>query len=252
MVELCAARIHILKYDEKTLLAEASDLSFGKMRTIIKQHGLINGLFYVVLLKASANLATELGMAPGGEFRRALTEVYRMQTSILHLGDRPINTTLQRALHRLSYWATLKIVFKLIWNCEKVSKEDVEKCKHQDLLEELMIQMAGEYPIFRDVFVNERDLFLTHSLQVAVAPQVDANGVARPVDVVGVVGIGHMAGIRRLWGKVDPKEIYEISTIPEISRTSKVVKFVVRWGFWGAVGYGVFRVVRPRLPNPLW
>lgn len=252
MVELCASRIHILKYDEQTLLKEAGDINFSKIRSIIKQHGLINGLFYVVLLKASADLTNELGMAPGGEFRRALEEVHRMNSSILHLGDRPINVTLQRALRRLSYWQTLKIVCRLIFTNEKISKEAVEECKQKDLLEELMLQMAGEYPVFRDVFVTERDLYLCHSLQVAMSPQLEADGSIRPVNVVGVVGIGHSAGIRKYWGKVDRKQIAEISTIPESSRTSKVVRFAVRWGFWGAVGYGVFRVVRPRLPTTLW
>lgn len=251
MVELCASRIHILKYDEQTLLKEAGDISFSKVQGIIKQHGLINGIFYVVLLKASAKLTNELGMAPGGEFRRALEEVHRMNTSILHLGDRPINVTLQRALHRLSYWQTLKIVCRMIMSSEKISKEDVEKCKQNDLLEELMQQMAGQYPVFRDVFVNERDMYLCHSLQIAITPQIDASGEMLPVNVVGVVGIGHLAGIKKHWGKVDRAKIVEISTIPEMSRTSKVVKFAVRWGFWGAVGYGLFRLVRPRLPARL-
>lgn len=252
MVELCASRIHILKYDEKTLLEEAGDISLSKIRGIIKQHGLVNGLFYVVLLKVSAQLTNELGMAPGGEFRRALEEVHRMNTSILHLGDRPINVTLQRALHRLSYWQTLKIVFGMIWRNEKISLAEVEQCKQKDLLEELMQQMAGEYPVFRDVFVNERDMYLCHSLQVAIEPQIDGNGDVRPVTVVGVVGIGHLNGIKSHWGKVDRAKISEISTIPETSRTSKMVRFAVKWGLLGAVGYGVFRVVKPRLPSKLW
>lgn len=251
MVELCASRIHILKHDEKTLLKEASDISLTKIRNIIKQHGLINGVFYIVLLNVSANLTNELGMAPGGEFRRALEEVHRMNTSILHLGDRPINVTLQRALHGLSYWQTLKIVWKLIWSDEKISKEDVEQCKQKDLLEELMQQMAGEYPVFRDVFVTERDLYLCHSLQVVVAPHVDSAGKVHPVNVVGVVGIGHVAGIVEHWGKVDHARISEISTVPERSRTSKVVRLAIKWGFISAVGYGVFRIVKPRLPSRL-
>lgn len=252
MVELCASRIHILKYDEKTLLQEAGDISFSKISSIIKQHGLVSGIFYVVLLKVSAKITHELGMAPGGEFRRALEEVHRMNTSILHLGDRPINVTLQRALRRLSYWQTLKIVFRMVFSSEKISKEDVEQCKQKDLLEELMQQMAGEYPVFRDVFVEERDLYLCHSLQVAITPQIEPNGEARPVNVVGVVGIGHMAGIQKHWGKVDREKVKEISTIPEISRTSKVVRCTIRWAIVGAVGYGVYRAVSPLLPKPLW
>lgn len=45
--------------------------------------------------------------------------------------------------------------------------EDIEKCKKRDMLEQLLTELAGEYPAFRDVFLNERDIFLTHSLQAA-------------------------------------------------------------------------------------
>lgn len=252
MVELCPSRIHILRFDEDTLKKEASDISFSKIHGIIKQHGIINGMFYIILLKVSAKLTEELGMAPGGEFRQALEEVHRMGSSILHLGDRPINITLQRALGRLSYWQTVKIACRMIFSNEKITKEDVEKCKSRDLLEELMVQMGGEYPEFHDVFVDERDMYLCHSLQVAITPKADSNGITRPRTVVGVVGIGHMAGIRRYWGTVSPKQIEEISTIPKASRTKKVIKFAVKLGFWGAVGYGVYRVARPRLPSQLW
>lgn len=269
MVELCSSRIHILKHDEKTLLEEARDINLTKVntsfyilgklyknkfqiRSIIKQNGLINGIFYIVLLNMSANLTKELGMAPGGEFRRALEEVHRLENCILHLGDRPINITLQRALHGLSMWQTLKIVWKLVTNNENITKEDVERCKQKDLLEELMQEMGGEYPAFRDVFVKERDMYLCHSLQVAATPQVQKSGQQpRPVTVVGVVGIGHCSGITDLWGKVDSARIPEISTIPPASLTSRVVKFSFRYGVLGLIGYGVFRLVRPRFPIKL-
>lgn len=66
----------------------------------------------------------------------------------------------------------------------------MEECKQRDLFEELMQEMAGEFPAFSDVFVKERDLFLCHSLQLAALPQapVVGSGVPRPVRVVGVVG----------------------------------------------------------------
>ena len=61
-------------------------------------------------------------------------------------------------LHYISY-------FKL-----KFSKEDVERCKQKDLLEEMLKQMTGEYPALSQVFVGERDVFLAHSLRVATRP----------------------------------------------------------------------------------
>lgn len=47
------------------------------------------------------------------------------------------------------------------------SVEEIEKCKKRDMLEQLLADLAGEYPAFGEVFLDERDIFLTHSLQAA-------------------------------------------------------------------------------------
>ena len=39
------------------------------------QNGVFNGLMYILLLNMTAHITRELGMAPGGEFRRAMAEV---------------------------------------------------------------------------------------------------------------------------------------------------------------------------------
>lgn len=49
------------------------------------------------------------------------------------------------------------------------SKEDIEKCKNRDMLEQILAEFAEHYPEFKEVFVAERDIFLTYSLQNAVA-----------------------------------------------------------------------------------
>lgn len=75
MVELCTSRINILQLDDKTLLEEAKNINMEKITNSIKLNGVFNGLMYIMLLTMSAHLTKELGMAPGGEFRRAFTEV---------------------------------------------------------------------------------------------------------------------------------------------------------------------------------
>lgn len=41
----------------------------------IRKEGLYNGLLHILLLRMAAHVAKELGMPPGGEFRRAFEEV---------------------------------------------------------------------------------------------------------------------------------------------------------------------------------
>lgn len=62
MVELCASRVHMLNHDEKTLLEESKDMSFEKIKSITKTNGLMNGLFYILMLNMSAKLTNDLGM----------------------------------------------------------------------------------------------------------------------------------------------------------------------------------------------
>lgn len=49
------------------------------------------------------------------------------------------------------------------------SKEEVEKCKSRDMLEQLLTEMAGEYPTLGEVFIDERDAYLTYTLQCAAS-----------------------------------------------------------------------------------
>lgn len=248
MVELCAARVHMLNHDEKTLLEEARDMSFSKIQSITKTNGLMNGLFYILMLNLSAKLTNDLGMAPGGEFRRAVEEMKLLSNPILHLGDRSINITLQRAFNGLTLWQSIKIVFKLIFSNKSITKEEVEQCKQKDLLEELLDQMADEYPVFRDVFVTERDIYLCHSLTVAALPQsIGADGKPKPVNVVGVVGIGHTAGIVNNWGKVKEDQLANIMSIPKPKLSTRMFKFTVKTSVLILCGYGIYKIGKPRL-----
>lgn len=196
----------------------------------------------------SAQIAKDLGMAPGGEFRRAFEEIHKLPGTMLHLGDRPMRITLHRALRALSLWQTIKLVWRLTAT-DTISIEEVEECKQRDLLEELMAEMAGEFPAFSDVFVKERDLFLCHSLQLAALPQAptDGSNAPRPVRVVGVVGIGHANGIAQLWGKVDPSKIPEIMQIPPASTSTRVFKYTIKYGLIGLTIFGAFKLLRPRI-----
>ena len=51
------------------------------------QSGVVQGIMHLLLLSMSAHLTKQLGMAPGGEFRRAFHEVLiddRLYSAILH------------------------------------------------------------------------------------------------------------------------------------------------------------------------
>ncbi|VDN22200.1 unnamed protein product [Cylicostephanus goldi] len=165
MVELCPSRISILSMDEQTLLKEASDLNTQKILTTIKQSGVVQGVLHVLLLSMSAHITRELSMAPGGEFRAAHKAVMQTQLCRLVLGDRPIHVTLQRALGSLNLWQKIKFFWHVaLSHNTSITAEEVEKCKQKDLLEQLLAEMAGDFPKLSKIFVDERDAYMTHAL----------------------------------------------------------------------------------------
>ncbi|GLH04302.1 TraB domain-containing protein [Gryllus bimaculatus] len=223
LVELCKARVNILQLDEKTILEEAKNINFEKIHSTIKQNGLIHGLMYILLLSMSAHITKQLGMAPGGEFRRAFAEAKQFPHCIVHLGDRPVHITLQRALSSI--------------------KEEVERCKRRDLLEEMLAEMTGEFPDLSTVFVKERDIYLTHSLQVAASIPVSCPTGVQPPRVVGVVGIGHVPGIVQRWGKVHQEDIPPLLYIPPPTLTSRIVRIGAKLSVVGLVLWGCSRIL---------
>ncbi|XP_034935634.1 traB domain-containing protein isoform X2 [Chelonus insularis] len=243
MIELCKARVHVLQLDEKTILEEAKNLNLHKIRLLIKQNGFFNGLIYILLLNMSANVTKQLGMAPGGEFRRAFLEAKRIPNCLVHLGDRPINITLHRALHSLTWWQTIVLFWKLLRTKDPITKEDVERCKHRDLLEKLLADMTAKFPSLGETFVNERDLFLTHSLQLAASRLFQTSDGIMPARVVGIVGIGHTPGMIRNWGKVKSSDIAPLMNIPPQSLSVKILRITFRASLIGAIVYAGYKLL---------
>jgi pheromone shutdown protein TraB len=62
------------------------------------------------------------------------------------------------------------------------------------------------------------------------------------LNIVGVVGLGHMRGIEQNWNRhIDQTALL---TVPEPSRVSRFMRFGVKVCVYGLVGYGCYRVGR--------
>ncbi|CAG4941861.1 unnamed protein product [Parnassius apollo] len=236
MVELCEQRTNILLLDEEIILREAKNINFKKIRATMAQNGVFNGLMYILLLNMSAHITRELGMAPGGEFRRAMAEAKKIPNCIVQLGDRAIDITLHRAIASLSWGQTIRFIWHLLTSNKSISVEEVEKCKMKKMLDDMLEEMAEEFPALKRVFVVERDMYLCHSLQIAALQPRN-----EPCRIVGVVGIGHVAGIVEHWGKVTPQDITPLLVIPPPSLSTRIIRVSVRVACAGAVVYAAYK-----------
>ncbi|CAI5449183.1 unnamed protein product [Caenorhabditis angaria] len=250
MVELCPARVSVIQMDEETLLKETESLSVQKMQQVIKQNGTVQGILHLLLLHMSSSVTKQLKMAPGGEFRVAYSTAVKLQNCRVVLGDRPIGISFKRALASLNVWNRLKFVCHAIFTRnEKISQEDIERCKQKDLLDELLAEMAGGFPQLSKIFVEERDLYLAHNLhsliqrhsieKILAYENIDRRIPFQPFTAVAVVGIGHTPGIVANWEK--PIDIIPLITIPDQPISVKIFGYTMKALYWGAIGYVVYR-----------
>ncbi|VDP14501.1 unnamed protein product [Onchocerca flexuosa] len=249
MVELCPSRISILSMDEVTLLEEAKNLNFDKVINTIKQSGAIQGILHVLLLSMSAHMTKTLGMAPGGEFRAAHKGAMDVKMCKLILGDRPIHVTVQRALGSLSFFQKLRLFYHIVLSHKTtITQEEVERCKKSDMLEELLKQMAGEFPLLSKIFVEERDLYMTNALHTLLKKSTFDKRVAwsktdaawQPISVVAVVGMGHVPGIISNWNK--RIDVGDLLIIPQPTHTEKFIRLTLKAMIIGVVGYVFYQV----------
>ncbi|KZC11409.1 TraB domain-containing protein, partial [Dufourea novaeangliae] len=245
VVELCKARIGILQLNEETMYKSAKNVTYQTIVDTLKTHGTYHGLFRILLLRMVARISKQLGMAPGGEFRRAFEEAKSIPNCIIQLADRPFDITITRAVRSLSWRQTLKIGWHLINLKGDISKEYVEVCKKKHLLGDVTNKLKEEFPVIEQVFMAERDLYLTYSLQGACELQHILSGTM-PLRIVGIVGIGHIAGITKHWGKVKSSDIAPIMRVPPQSLSTKILKFTIKVSLLSAVIYAGYKI----LPMP--
>lgn len=243
VVELCRARAGILQLDEEAMFRYAKNIDYKTIMAIVKREGFYNGLLHILLLRMAAQVAQQLGMPPGGEFRRAFEEVKKVPNCIVHLADRPINITMKRAIRLLSWWQTIKLGWHLVIMKEPITQEDIELCKQRSTLDEIIAGMRKEFPVLGEVFVKERDIYLTNSLQLACTPHRTTNRTYEPTRAVGIVGLGHTPGIIENWGKVHPHDIPPIMRIPPPSLSSKILKLTIKASVFGAIIYVGYKII---------
>ncbi|XP_060800974.1 traB domain-containing protein [Amyelois transitella] len=204
LVELCRQRVSLLELDDKKFLEDAQKFDARKMKDAVKGQNLVSGMLHAMLLKTYADIAKELGVAPGGEFRRAYQEMKRIPGCKLFLGDRPIQITIARAFQSLNVYELGQVLYHLTTsNPKPLDRNSLEKYKDRDFVQAQFEEITRDVPAFKKifhVFVDERDKCLAYSLQECVRT------VNNP-RVLAVVGMGHVDGIVKYYGRMKQEDI---------------------------------------------
>lgn len=242
VLELCKERAFMLTLDEQSLLEQNRTLSFDKIRSAIAEKGIAQGLIYIMFIKMSANLTEKLGMAPGSEFRAGSAEAQKIPGCSIVLGDRSLKVTVARAVASISSWQKIKLIYQVLINDMTVTQEDVEKCKDKDILEQLLQELGGEFPGFKRVLLDERNVYLAHSIYQWAQNYETSIG---PQRIVAIVGIGHVAGILENWGKTTNDDIVRLNEVPKTSNTRRIISRTIKYCSIALLAYIGYRAIVP-------
>jgi pheromone shutdown-related protein TraB len=200
-VELCRPRYEAIRQRDKWQETNIIKVIREKRTSIL--------LSQLIMASLQRKIAQKFNITPGEEMLRAIDRAHAIGAQIV-LADREIRVTLLRTWRMMGFWSKLKFLPDLILSLfatDEITEEEIEKLKQHDVLE-LALQTVGEkLPGVKATLIDERDLYLAHTISHAPGARIAA-----------VVGAGHVPGIRKHLG--EEIDIEALNRIPEK-------------GFWG-------------------
>jgi pheromone shutdown-related protein TraB len=195
-VELCKPRYEAIRQRDKWQQTDILKVIREKRTSIL--------LSQLIMASLQRRIAQKLNITPGEEMLRAIARAEEIGAEIV-LADREIRVTLLRTWRQIGFWSKVKIlpdVLLSLFGTDEITEEEIEKLKQHDVLE-LALQTVGEkLPGLKATLIDERDLYLSHTISHAPG-----------VRIVAVVGAGHVPGI--LEHLDDQIDIELLNRVPE-------------------------------------
>ena len=176
-------------------------------------------LFMNLLLAAfQKKIADKFGIKPGQEMINAIAAAEKTGAAIIP-ADREIQITLSRVWRGMGFWEKTKLIFSMVLSfgqSDEIEETDIEKMKHQDILQSLLSEIKEDHPIIGEVLINERDQFLAQSIRSAPGDK-----------IVAVVGAAHVPGILEYIEQDTPIDLDALKTLPPPGNLGKVLKWLI-------------------------
>ncbi|MBN2568396.1 MAG: TraB/GumN family protein [Deltaproteobacteria bacterium] len=221
-VELCKSRYDAIKQKSTW---EKTDIF-----KLIRERRTMLLLSQLLMASIQKKLADKFGIMPGEEMLRAIAKAEEKGAEIV-LADRDIRTTLSRTWRKMRLWSRLRLLAEIplsIFSYDNITEEEVENLKKHDALELALKTFGEKMPEVKATLIDERDLYLTHSISEAPGTR-----------IVAVVGAGHVPGILANWGnKID---VASLNEIPHRSRAGRTIAWGIALGIIGIIVAGFFR-----------
>jgi pheromone shutdown-related protein TraB len=184
------------------------------LKQVIRNRQLAPLVANLVLAAYQRKLGGALGVVPGAELLEATRAADAAGVPVA-LCDREIRVTLRRVWGSLSFWKKSMLVSALLvslFERPELDEEGLRRLREQDVLSELMRELADAMPGLVETLIHERDLYLARRI-------LDTPGRR----LVAVVGAGHVAGIRSALVAGARVDLGALDTIPPVSTAFKVI-----------------------------
>ena len=187
------------------------------LRQVIRSRQLAALVANLLLASWQRRMGGALGVVPGSEMLEAMRTAEELGIPT-RLCDRDVRVTLRRAWASLSLWRKSELLATLLvsaFETPKLDEAELRRLRDQDVLSQLMAELAEAMPGLTRVLIDERDAYLAQKIREAPGRR-----------VVAVVGAGHVAGMQRALGQADPIDVAGLEAIPPVSP-------VWHWLGWG-------------------
>jgi pheromone shutdown-related protein TraB len=197
------------------------------LKTIIKNKQLSTLLVSLLMASYQRRLGDQLGVIPGAELLAAAKAAEDTAASIF-LCDRDIRITMRRAWKSTSFFRKFYLLSSLLaslFDKETIDEKKLEELKKHDSLGELMAELGDSLPELKRVLIDERDIYLAEKIKETPGSR-----------IVAVVGAGHVPGIKRCWPQNLKGRMGDITGIPPVSTTWKVIGWLIPILILSAIG----------------
>ncbi|MBU6996129.1 MAG: TraB/GumN family protein [Theionarchaea archaeon] len=218
-VELCERRYEIITKKKQW---EEQDIV-----KIIKKGQTYLFLANLLLSNFQKKMGEEVGSEPGAEMVEAV-KIAKEHDMPVELLDRDISVTLKRAWNAMGFKEKLKLVYVLLSGFFVDTEEVLEELKNQDIVTELMEELAQQAPGAKKALIDERDQYIASKI-------LESRG-----DIVAVVGAGHLQGIK---STLQQKEVSRegLESAPSGRSWFKMIGYLIPVIFAVIVGYSFLR-----------
>jgi pheromone shutdown-related protein TraB len=198
-------------------LSEKSRWENLNLKQIIQRRQLPTLAVNLLLASYQKKIGGKLGVQPGQELLEA-TRVSEELGIPFDLCDREIRITMLRAWRLMSFWQRMKLMSGLLANLfvgEEISEEDLRNLRQQDMLSEVLKELAAVMPSLKKTLIDERDQYLAEKIRTAEGGS-----------LIAVIGAGHVAGIQRILSEGEAVDLDPLTVVPPASP-------VLKWLGWG-------------------